>query len=65
MVKRVHRKKEIYSLEVPRFVDFKEAAKPTYDRCVSYFAATLTRIFFFGRVFFACLFAFSRRFFFK
>ena len=41
MVKRVHRKKDICSLEAPRFVDFKEAGKPTYDRCVSYFAATL------------------------
>ena len=45
MVKRVHRKKDICSLEVPRFVDFKEAAKLTYDRCVSYFAATLTPYF--------------------
>ena len=45
MVKRVHRKKDICSLEAPRFVDFKEAAKPTYDRYVSYFVATLTPYF--------------------
>ena len=45
MVKRVHRKKDICSLEAPRFVDFKGAAKPTYDRCVSCFAPTLTPYF--------------------
>ena len=41
MVKRVNCKKHLF----PRFVDFKEAAKLTYDLCVSYFAATLTRYF--------------------
>ena len=53
MVKRVHRKKDICSLEAPRFVDFKEAAKLTYDRYVSYFAATLTP--YFSRVCFCFL----------
>ena len=38
MVKRVNCKKHLF----PRFVDFKEAAKLTYDLCFSYFAATLT-----------------------
>ena len=41
MVKLVNRTKHLF----PRFVDFKETAKPTYDRCVSYFAATLTLYF--------------------
>ena len=60
MVKRVHRKKDICSLEAASFVDFKEAAKPTYDRYVSYFAATLTPYFsrvcfcFFTTILFKC-----------
>ena len=53
MVKRVNCKKHLF----PRFVDFKEAAKLTYDLCVSYFAATLTRYFRMSA------FAFSRGFF--
>ena len=45
MIKRVNRKKHLS----PRFDDFKEAAKLTYDLCVSLFCG------YSDSVFFACL----------
>ena len=48
MIKRVNRKKHLF----PRFDDFKEAAKLTYDLCVSLFCGYFVSAFAFSRGFF-------------